>query len=67
MTLICENNDGSCSIASIGKQNSENLLVTALEQVLVDDSVKVNAPQTVQAKVQARKSAEILLKWCRKS
>ena len=63
MASICEDNDGSCSIASTGKQNSENLLVAALEQVLVDDSFKVNAPQTVQA----RKSAEFLLKWCRKS
>lgn len=39
------------------------MLVKALEQVLADDSFKVNAPPTIQA----RKSAESLLKWCLKS
>ena len=36
------------------------MLVMALDQVLADDSFKVNSPKTIEA----RKSAETLLTWC---
>ena len=81
MASICEGS-GSRSSVSKGKNNTcisdmlellnltlflkldnENLLVTALQQVLADDSFKINSSHVIQA----RKSAESLLRWCMKS
>ena len=39
---------------------ASEILVKALQQILDDDSFKINSPVTVQA----RKSAEMLLEWC---
>ena len=38
----------------------ENVVITAVRQVLNDDSFKISSPVTVEA----RKQAERLLEWC---
>ena len=44
-------------------QSHENELVKALEEVLSNDSFKVKAPSTIEA----RRCAEELLRWCLKN
>ena len=41
-------------------ENATDFLVKSLQQVLADDSFKINSSVTIQA----RKSAEMLLEWC---
>ena len=41
-------------------KNATDILVKSLQQVLADDSFKINSPVTIQA----RRSAEMLLEWC---
>ena len=55
----CKNFGNLCIVVGMD-ENATDILVKSLQQVLADDSFKINLPVTIQA----RRSAEMLLEWC---